>query len=134
MSGIGMIGRPGPWAGSMVAAVAVASAGVAASAAPATGRPAMPFAVRPSGASLATAYVVNSSSNSVTPINTATNKAGKAIKVGRQPTAIAITPNGATAYVVNTGSNSVTPISTATNRAGPPVAVGRQPMSIATGP
>ena len=92
MSGIGMIGRPGPWAGSMVAAVAVASAGVAASAAPATGRPAMPFAVRPSGASLATAYVVNTGSNSVTPISTATNRAGPPVAVGRQPMSIATGP------------------------------------------
>ena len=37
----------------------------------------------------------------MTPIRTATNKAGKAIKVGGRPVAIAITPNGKTAYVVN---------------------------------
>ena len=39
----------------------------------------------------------------MTPINTATNKAGQAITVGQQrsPIAIAITPNGKTAYVVN---------------------------------
>jgi DNA-binding beta-propeller fold protein YncE len=40
----------------------------------------------------------------VTPISTATNKAGKAIKVGESPVAIAITPNGKTAYVASTGS------------------------------
>ncbi len=39
-----------------------------------------------------TAYVVNSGSGTVTPISTATNTAGKAIKVGPGPVAIAITP------------------------------------------
>ena len=48
-----------------------------------------------------TAYVVNSQSNTVTPIQVATNTAGKAIKVGVSPFAIAITPNGKTAYVDN---------------------------------
>ncbi len=37
--------------------------------------------------------------NTVTPINTTTNSAGPAIKVGSDPTCIAITPNGKTAYV-----------------------------------
>ncbi len=61
-----------------------------------------------------TAYVVNSSSGTVTPIRTATNKAGRAINVKRYPYAIAITPNGKTAYVTNTLLNTVTPIQTAT--------------------
>jgi YVTN family beta-propeller protein len=39
-----------------------------------------------------TAYVANAGSGTVTPINTATNTALKAIKVGRGPVAIAITP------------------------------------------
>jgi YVTN family beta-propeller protein len=41
-----------------------------------------------------TAYVTNSGSDTVTPIDTATGKAGKAIKVGKGPAAIAIAPNG----------------------------------------
>ena len=39
-----------------------------------------------------TAYVTNFGSGSVTPIRTATNAAGKQIKVGQGPVAIAITP------------------------------------------
>jgi YVTN family beta-propeller protein len=39
-----------------------------------------------------TAYVVNGDSGTMTPINTATNKAGRPIKVGLSPVAIAITP------------------------------------------
>ena len=40
----------------------------------------------------ATAYVVNAGSDTVTPIAIATNKAGPAIKTGKTPFAIAITP------------------------------------------
>ncbi len=65
-----------------------------------------------------TAYVANSGSDSVTPIDTATNTADPAIAVGDYPIAVAITPDGKTAYVVNYSSNSVTPIDTATDTAG----------------
>ena len=50
-----------------------------------------------------TAYVANQGSDTVTPIDTATNTALKAIKVGPDPRSIAIPPNGKTAYVANTG-------------------------------
>ena len=46
-------------------------------------------------------YVVNRGSSTVTPINAATGTAGTAISVGRDPVAIAITPNHKTAYVGN---------------------------------
>jgi hyaluronoglucosaminidase len=39
-----------------------------------------------------TVYVANSTSDTVTPISTATDKAGTAIPVGLDPTSIAITP------------------------------------------
>jgi YVTN family beta-propeller protein len=77
-----------------------------------------------------TAFVVNSG-GTVTPINTSTRRAGKPIPVGKQPRAIAITPNGKTAYVLDWGSAAVTPISTATNRAGPAIRVGSYPFAIA---
>ncbi len=51
----------------------------------------------PTRAHPVTAYVANGGSDAVTPINTATNKALKAIKVGNDPRAIAITPDGKTA-------------------------------------
>ena len=60
----------------------------------------------------------------MTPINTATNKALKAIKVGDDPAAIAITPNGQTTYVVNVNSGTVTPIKTATNKALKAITIG----------
>ena len=84
-------------------------------------------ASRAGSASLATAYVVNASSGTVTPISTATNTAGPPITVGSVPFSIAITPDGKTAYVANDGSGTVTPISTATNTAGPPITTGDDP-------
>ena len=64
----------------------------------------------------------------MTPINTATNKAGKAITVGTPPVAIAITPNGKTAYVANSNGDRVTPINTATNTTAQAITVGSTPM------
>jgi len=78
-----------------------------------------------------TAYVANFGSNSVSPIDTATNKAGPAIAVGSQPYALAMVPHHRSMYVVNYGSGTVTPVSTATNKAGRAVRVGTDPESIA---
>jgi YVTN family beta-propeller protein len=71
-----------------------------------------------------TAYAVNQGSDTVTPIATATDTAGRPITVGSRPWAIAITPDGKTAYVANTSADMVTPIATATNTAGRPITVG----------
>jgi YVTN family beta-propeller protein len=81
-----------------------------------------------------TAFVVNSGSGSVTPVDLATRRAGRPIRVGRHPVAIAVRPGGQTAYVVNNRSGTVTPIDTATRRAGRPIPVGRAPQSIAVTP
>ena len=79
-----------------------------------------------------TAYFASFSG--VTPINTATNKAGKAIKVGAGPFAIAITPDGKAAYVANIDSSTVTPIRTTTNKALKAIKVGIGPVAIAITP
>lgn len=82
-----------------------------------------------------TAYVVNAGSNSVTPIDTATNTvSGGAIPVGSEPMSIAITPDGKTAYVVNEGSDNVTPIITQYNLAESPISVGSGPGVVAIAP
>ena len=78
--------------------------------------------------------MVNTYSNSVTPISTATNIADPAIPVGNDPGAIAITPDGKTAYVTNQYSTWVTPIDTATNTAGPPIQIGTGSGAIAMTP
>jgi YVTN family beta-propeller protein len=80
------------------------------------------------------AYVVNLRSDSVTPINVATDKPGQAITVGSFPDAIAITPDGTTAYVANRGSGTVTPIDTTTSTAGQAIKVGAGPDAIAITP
>ncbi len=54
--------------------------------------------------------------NTVTPISTATRKAGKPIYVGAGPGAIAIAPNGITAYVLT--ARGLVPIRTATSKRG----------------
>jgi len=122
----------------MLAAPASAAAGAGQAAAVPVGASAL-------AGSAPTAYVtiagggLRPSGHTVVPINTATNKPGQPIKVGRVPGAIAITPNGKTAYVVNQGDSgysdgTVTPITTATNKPGPPIRVGVFPGAIAITP
>src|SRR5205823_10824544 len=85
-----------------LAGLSVAGAAAAEGAAPShRGAAASPAGTR--AATPVTAYVVNFLAGTVTPVNTATNTAGKAIKVGNGPSAIAITPDGKTAYIVNSG-------------------------------
>ena len=91
-------------------------------------------ATRIAAESVVQAYVSNDGSGTVTPINTATNKPEKAIKVGKDPGEIGITPNGATAYVPNTGGDTVTPVTTTTNTPGAPISVGTQPETAAITP
>jgi YVTN family beta-propeller protein len=89
------------------------------------------IAITPDGK---TAYVTNLVSNSVTPIDVATNMPGAEIKVGSGPEGIAITPDGRTAYVANSGRESVTPIDVATNKPGTEIKVGSRPEGIAITP
>ena len=70
----------------------------------------------------------------MTPIRTATNTALKAIKVGRQPVVIAITPDGKSVYVANRDSGTVTPIRTSTKTALTAIKVGFNPDAIAITP
>ena len=91
-------------------------------------------APRALAASARTAYVTNFISNSVIPIDTATNTAGTPIPIGDSPEGIAITPDGTTAYVANADAGTVTPIDTATNTAGTPITVGGNPFGIAITP
>ena len=81
-----------------------------------------------------TAYVTNAASNSVTPIEVATNKPGAEIEVGVSPDKIAITPDGKMAYVTNFESASVTPIEVATNKPGAEIKVGSRPTAVAITP
>jgi DNA-binding beta-propeller fold protein YncE len=73
-----------------------------------------------------TVYVANEADGTVTPIQAASNTAGRPIRVGPAPALIAISPDGRTAYVVGIGSIvpgavapvTLTAIRTATNTPG----------------
>ncbi|MGH3410299.1 MAG: YncE family protein [Streptosporangiaceae bacterium] len=64
--------------------------------------------------------MANDTSDTVTPIVTATGAPLKPITVGRFPDAIVISPDGKTLYVQGP-AGTVMPISTATSAAGPPI-------------
>ncbi len=80
------------------------------------------------------AWVANYGSDTVTPVNLVTRKAGHAVPVGSQPRAIAATPDGKTVYVANSGGDTVTPIDAATGRPGRPIVTGSAPWALAVTP
>ncbi len=86
------------------------------------------------GQAAMTAFVANSGAGTVTPIDLANRRAQPAIRVGSDPQAIAVTPDGSLALVANGGSDTVTPIDTITRRAGPPIPVGADPSAISITP
>ena len=80
------------------------------------------------------AFVVNSGSGTVTPVDLLTRHAGPPIRVGARPTAIVASPDGRMLYVADSGAGTVTPVSAITRRAGPPVRVGLDPRALAITP
>ncbi len=117
----------------------------------ATGRPGAPIqvgnstpfaiAISPGGrtAYVATLAVPPSTialvaAGTVIPVNLATGRPGAPIKVGRNPQAIAITPDGKTAYVVDSYDGVIIPVNLATGRPGTPIKVGTDPQAIAITP
>jgi YVTN family beta-propeller protein len=86
-------------------------------------------AVTPNGAFL---YVTNSSSDSVSVIDTSTRTVIRnPITFGDRPEGVAVTPNGARVYITNSSSNNVSVIDTATNAVITKVAVGNDPAGVA---
>lgn len=92
-----------------------------------------PTAVRASQPTLF-AYVANSGSDSVSVINTSTDKVIATVPVRFDPGSVAITPNGAFAYVTKYSSESVAVIRTATNSVVANVRVGSSPNAVAITP
>jgi hyaluronoglucosaminidase len=83
------------------------------------------------------ALVANLDSNTVTPVDLGTWRAGRPIAVGTEPVAITVlvtAPGAATAFVANAGANTVTPIDLATSQPGAPIPVGPAPETIAATP
>jgi hyaluronoglucosaminidase len=80
------------------------------------------------------ALVANLDSDTVTPVDLGSWRAGPAVAVGSQPVAIGVfvaTTGVATAFVADFASNAVTPIDVATMQAGAPIPVGAGPQAIA---
>jgi YVTN family beta-propeller protein len=80
-------------------------------------------------------WTVNSNEESVSTINSATNKeVGSPIEVGNGPDSIAITPNGRRAVVTNFLGESVTVIETATRKPVGTISLGARPVQVAITP
>src|SRR5258708_21797548 len=77
-----------------------------------------------------TVFVANRGSGTVSPIFTATNRAGRLIKTGHLPQAIAVTPDYTMAYVANGVSDTLPPLRIPTRTAPPPRKVGVFPAPI----
>ena len=80
------------------------------------------------------AWVANYGSDTVTPVNLATRKAGAAIPVGAAPRAVTASPDGKTVYVANSGGDTVTPVGASTGKPGRPILVGQAPWALAVTP
>ncbi len=80
------------------------------------------------------AYVADSNTDQVIPIDVASNTPGTPIDVGFGPFAVAVAPNGTRAYVTDSFANSITPIDLTTNTALSPIPVGVLPQGIAITP
>ncbi|WP_158243982.1 YncE family protein [Mycobacterium sp. 4858] len=64
------------------------------------------------GAALASAgYVIDSSGNTVTAVNTATDKVITTIPTGSEPPGLAVSPDGAELYITDYGDNTASMIS-----------------------
>src|SRR5262249_1410984 len=80
------------------------------------------------------AYVTNSTSDTVSVIDTATNTVVATVPVGRLLRGVARAPDGTRAYVANEFSDTVSVIDTATNPVVATVPVGRFPLWVAITP
>jgi YVTN family beta-propeller protein len=87
--------------------------------------------VNPAGTKV---YVTNSDKNTISVIDTATNKVTATVNVGSNPCGVAVSLDGKKVYVVNSGSNTVSLIDTATNKVTATVNVGNNPCGVAVTP
>jgi len=79
-------------------------------------------------------YALNGDSDTVTPINVATNTAMKPIKVGGSPTSIAFTPKGRFAYITTTSPGTVVSVNTGNRKVRAPIKIGGDPTDITLSP
>jgi DNA-binding beta-propeller fold protein YncE len=111
------------------------------------GRGASSMVITPDGATVYVASGLNNTNGTVcpavgpqraasivTPIATATGKAGTPIRAGQNPGPMAITPDGKTVYVVSTASRLVIPVRVATGTALRPIRLADRGTAIAITP
>ncbi|HUD38671.1 MAG TPA: YncE family protein [Streptosporangiaceae bacterium] len=79
-------------------------------------------------------YALNGGSDTVTPIQVATNTAMKPIKVGGSPTSIAFTPKGRFAYITTASPGTVVSINTGNRKVRTPIKIGGDPTEITLSP
>jgi YVTN family beta-propeller protein len=70
------------------------------------------------------AYVTVNQNNSLSVINTSTNRVVASIPVGTQPSGVASSPDGARVYVMNAGDNTISAIDTAADAVIATIALG----------
>ena len=80
------------------------------------------------------AYITNRDSNTVSVIDSATNKVTATVKVGNKPQGVAVNPTGTEVYVANQDSNTVSVIDSATDKVTATVKVGNKPQGVAVNP
>src|ERR1022692_1560218 len=67
-------------------------------------------------------------------IDTSTGKAGRAIKVDRDPPDIVLMPNNRTAYIASWNSQSITPVDLRTYHVKQPIAIAQGPEQLVAAP
>jgi YVTN family beta-propeller protein len=75
-------------------------------------------------------YVTNLNSNTVSVIDTRTNKIITAIPVGIGPIGVSVSPDGGKVYVANSGSNNISLINTSDNTVITTIPVGSHPVAL----
>ena len=80
------------------------------------------------------AYITNSESDTVSIIDTKTNKVIATVPVGNYPYGVAVNPDGTKVYVTNYYSDTVSVVDTTTNTVIDTIPVGEWPLGIAVTP
>ena len=79
-------------------------------------------------------YVANSGSDTVSEVDPATGQVRQAFKVGWQPVAVVVSPNGQRLYTANAAGNTVTVIDLATGNSLASIQVNADPVALAHHP
>src|SRR5271166_4573404 len=83
---------------------------------------------------LATIYIINEGSHTVSVIDPSTNSVVDTVRVGFGPVQAVLAPKGTTAYVLNSGAGTVSVVNTSTNSATATLKVGLLPGHAAVSP